>query len=80
MITLRAYTPQVHEQPTAGVGCINPPISAHFFSLELVAKLGQAQVNAGHVSDGAGVDNGFDVDELREVSPIVTAAAWHVQR
>lgn len=65
--------PEVHEEPAAGVGRVNPPISADLLPLELVARLRQSEADARHAPDGARVKDGLHVHELGEISSIVPA-------
>lgn len=73
--------PEVHEQPAAGVGRIDPPIGADLLPLKLVSRLRQAEVHACHAPDGARVYDRLDVHELGEISSIVPAAVlWGKQQ
>lgn len=68
-----SFLPEVHEEPAAGVGGVDSPISADLLPLELVAGLRQAKVDACHLANSPRVENGLHVHELGEVSSVVPA-------
>ena len=48
-----SYVPDIHEESSAGIARLDPPISANLLALKLVAKLAKAQVDSGHLADCA---------------------------